>query len=346
MCLNKNIIVIVNAYSTSRLMPYHFIANGYQCIHVSTPLDVAPVMKKYLEVEDSLYLENIVMKEDGIEEVIKHLKKYNIKAILPGAESSVMIADQIASYFDVPKNNFHTTLVRRHKFYMIEQLKDMVCKFNKQYLATNLEGLLAWYNAQEFKKIVLKPALSTGSDNVYICATQSTICEGFNKIFQSANVYGFTNTEVVVQEFIDGTEYVVNSVSREGNHFITDCWQGNVTYNGGLLEDDYADKINPSEELICYTKKVLDALEITNGPAHTEIRLNEKGFYLIESGARLSGAIDPSAMSEAQGHNQLSCFAESIMDPKQFFARKSVSFQTRTLCVFYSATTWNFAVSA
>jgi len=31
---------------------------------------------------------------------------------------------------------------------------------------------------------------------------------------------------VVVQEYLEGDEYIVNTVSREGKHFVTDIWCG------------------------------------------------------------------------------------------------------------------------
>lgn len=321
MYLNKKVIVIVNAYSTSRSLVYFFMANGFPCIHVSTPLNVAPHMKKYLEIDTSLYLETIAMDTDDIETVVNRLRQYEIKAVLPGAESSVIIADQLASYFSVPRNNTATSLARRHKFHMIEKIKQAGLLTQKQYLATDVESLIDWYHAQQLKKIILKPPLSTGSDNVHVCFTEMEIRQAFQTILASSNAYGFSNQEVVAQEFIEGEEFVVNSVSLHGKHFITDCWKGTTEYSGDNLIHDYADKINPSNELVAYTSAVLNALDIHNGPAHTEIRLTNKGFYLIESGARLSGAIDASALTEAQGYNQLSCFAESIMEPQQFLNR-------------------------
>lgn len=88
-----------------------------------------------------------------------------------------------------------------------------------------------------------------------------------------------------------------------------------------LIVDIGIYKINPSGDLITYVKEVLNTLDIQNGAAHTEIRLTDQGFYLIETGARLAGAIDASALTEAQGYNQLSILVESILEPKRFMQR-------------------------
>jgi hypothetical protein len=74
-----------------------------------------------------------------------------------------------------------------------------------------------------------------------------------------------------------------------------------------------------------YTFKVLDALGIAYGAAHTEIMWVEgRGPVLIETGARLNGGIDLSAYTMALGYNQLSLLMESILSPKNFLLRPQI----------------------
>lgn len=328
MRINKNVIVFVNAYSTSKYMPHHFISNGYPCVHVATSLNVSSKLSHQVKLDTRNFIESIVMKNDSdaeIQQVVAQLSKYNIKAILPGSESSVLITDRLAAHFLVPKNNLKTSIIRRHKYHMIEAIRDAGLNAQQQVLVRDIESLIDWYGTSNFKKIVIKPAMSTGSDSVYVCHNESDILKCFPKIFKNKNVYGNINEEVVAQEFIDGEEYIVNSVSRAGKHFITDIWHGITLHDGDLVSHDYADLVPFESELFsrisAYVKEVLDVLGIQNSPGHTEMRINDDGCFLIETGARLAGAIDPSAVTEGIGYNQLSIFAESVLNPETFYHR-------------------------
>lgn len=47
----------------------------------------------------------------------------------------------------------------------------------------------------------------------------------FRRIRGHANQYGENNESVLVQEFMVGTEYVVNCVSRDGEHKVVSLWR-------------------------------------------------------------------------------------------------------------------------
>ena len=90
------------------------------------------------------------------------------------------------------------------------------------------------------------------------------------------------SVHLLLQEFAHGTEYIVNTMSREGKHFITDVWRydkvpvgnkGNA-YNFAALVR-HANETEKS--LLSYTVKVLDALGFRYGPSHTELMLTPKG---------------------------------------------------------------------
>ena len=72
-------------------------------------------------------------------------------------------------------------------------------------------------------------------------------------------------------------------------------------------------------ELIQYTKKILNALNLSHGAAHNEIMYTKKGPILIELNARLMGAsIDDSSFMNALGYTQAQLLALAYVDPKKF----------------------------
>ncbi len=66
-------------------------------------------------------------------------------------------------------------------------------------------------------KAVVKPVESAGSDDVFLCESKDDVKNAFERINGKINGLGQKNDAVLVQEFLDGTEYVVDSVSLDGN---------------------------------------------------------------------------------------------------------------------------------
>ena len=68
---------------------------------------------------------------------------------------------------------------------------------------------------QEFKCVV-KPNESAGTDSVFLCKTPEDVEKAFQRIHNHSNGLGHTNNGALCQEFLSGTEYVIDGVSRDG----------------------------------------------------------------------------------------------------------------------------------
>ena len=78
--------------------------------------------------------------------------------------------------------------------------------------------------ALEPYRIICKPTESAGSDGVTLCTSRAEVLAAFNKLNNSTNQLGMFNEAVLVQEFLDGEEFVVDSVSRDGDHKTVAVW--------------------------------------------------------------------------------------------------------------------------
>ncbi len=170
--------------------------------------------------------------------------------------------------------------------------------------------------------MVLKPVASAGTDNVYFCDSPAELRAAHDAILAAEDRYGRRNTVALAQQFLKGDEHFVNTVSRHGVHHIVEVWRYHDHPNGGgrsippafehpLPPDD------PTARLLGeYVLKVLDALEIHNGSAHTEVMLTERGPVLVECGARLGGAHLPDVVNRAIGTDQVDRLALAIARPE------------------------------
>lgn len=320
--LHKNIIVIIDGYSTGRFLASAFSGYGYGCIHIESNPNLSDIYRANFNDTANLFIETIPY-QDNIFAIIKKLSRYQVKCIIPGSEAGVTLADLLNGQLNLETSNgMEFSLPRRNKYVMQETLKAHNIAAIPQLLSKNSADIFSWIDNIGFP-IVLKPVSSSDSEGVSFCNSREEILTAYHNLIAKCNLYGEKNDEVLVQKKMEGKEYVINSVSYNGQHFITDIWtnikrkiQNNYVY-------DYQDLILPSDPIFPqikhYINSVLDTLNIRYGAAHCEIIITNEGPVLIEMGARLAGGVNPSAIMDALGYSQLSVLVAAYLNPSQFF---------------------------
>ncbi|CAM9760437.1 unnamed protein product, partial [Ectocarpus fasciculatus] len=127
---------------------------------------------------------------------------------------------------------------------------------------------------------VVKPARGCASGSVFRCQGEREAMDAFDRILGTPKygTPGEFNDEVLVQEFLVGTEYVVDTVSRDGEHKAVAIWRYDKRPANGAPFVYFSVKLMPSDgraeqKVVEYAFKALDALGITFGPTHTEIMM-------------------------------------------------------------------------
>ena len=65
-------------------------------------------------------------------------------------------------------------------------------------------------------KCILKPDNSIEGDSVMLCESLESAVSAFRKIYGQFNLLSQVNEAVLCMEIVEGTEYVIDSVSRNG----------------------------------------------------------------------------------------------------------------------------------
>jgi biotin carboxylase len=122
-----------------------------------------------------------------------------------------------------------------------------------------------------------------GSEGVSICNSPDEVRQAYATLEGTRNCLGLLNYSVLLQEYLKGDEYVVDTVSRSGVHKCVAIWKYDkrlfngspVVYFGMRLMPVEAEAALPG--MIEYVFKVLDVLGIRNGAVHSEVKLEERG---------------------------------------------------------------------
>lgn len=318
---SAHVACIVDGHSTGAELAKALKGLGWFLVHVQAREKIS---SSYVNsFEPAMF--NVLLKasEMNYSDLVSSVKKYNPKFVVAGSEPGVELADLLSSSLGLRGNNPESSPRRRNKFLMATAISERGLDCAKQYLASNESELLDGLRKLDLMPVVIKPVDAMGSEDVRVCFDENEALDAFRAIFRKRNVVGIINEAVLVQEFLEGEQYVVNAVSIEAKHRVTEMWREkrlNIRGVGNIY--DYETMIpyegEAQAKLITYTKEVLTALGVEEGPSHTEIIFTARGPILVETGARMQGGIISEPIIKAIGDSHMTMTLKKYIDPSSF----------------------------
>jgi hypothetical protein len=196
----------------------------------------------------------------------------------------------------------------RNKYLLNRRLKENGMKVVKQKLATSWDeaeiflGKL-WKSkptrdskresqasqSQGTNACVIKPYRGVASDGVYKCESVEEAKTAFEALFQQPQYGGGINDAVLIQEYVTGNEYAVDTVSKDGKVKVTALWKyDKLPANGApfVYQCSYLHPTDSEEaKAVCkYAAESIKASGIRWGATHTEVMATENGPRMIEVG--------------------------------------------------------------
>jgi len=334
---SKEVVVMVDPYSTGCVVALEFMNRGYHVIAcwnknlIATMKTHVPLLcagktnfKYYKEVDEGGSL------SETVDIVTKAAGSYKVIACLAGGESGVDLADELREALKVRTNG--TDIPNRRD----KKLQQELCR-KAGLRSVRQAGGSKFSEVEDFLKreafpVVLKPTASAGSDGVKLCHTFDEAKEHFDVLMHKQLVNGGDNSSVLCQEFLKGNEYIVDHTSRDGEHKTNMVWiydkrpaNGSAFVYYGLLPVDPNDPT--ARILISYMRRVLDAIGIKNGPTHGEVIMTNDGPCLVEINCRANGGDGswvPLAQALTGGVCQVETVVDAYTDAKQFQVTPSV----------------------
>jgi hypothetical protein len=318
---------VVHPYSTGRHLARAFGGHGWAPFAVvpERPLDICH--PEALARDD--YAAVITGGHD-LNALTRALRDLGVGVLVAGCETGVELADELAARLGLAGNDPATSRRRRDKGLMSAALASAGLAHTRTFRAQTLEQAHA-ATSELGGPVVVKPPASTGNDSVVVCRSGPDVEAAWHAAFGRVSRMGEPNTELLVQELLDGEQFTVNTVScgtsgGETFHYVCEVWRDRRReVPGGRAIYDRTDLLPADDPAAIqagsYTRQALDALGVTTGPAHSEIMLTRCGFVLIETGARLAGMAAPHVMEWAIGSSQCGLTVEAAIDPAGFTGR-------------------------
>ena len=317
--------VIVECSSNGRFYIPEARRRGLRPLVIYPHLPDSPYTAMRAHTRDELEKDiPVIDAPEDMDALIKLLEPYPIACVLAGSEYGVAMADELARRLGLPGNAPETSYVRLEKPSMQEALRKAGIRYIRSRTVTSLEEAEAFWRELGEKRVVVKPLASAGTVGVHFCSDLQQLQQHVRALLADKDLFGRTIEAVMIQEYIDGTEYIVNTVSCNGVHRMTDLWMYNKVAIGSEGNAyDYArlmTRLEPGHRaLIEYAYQVLDALGYTYGPSHGEYMVDEEGPVLIEAGARpMGGGFSMDLLDACLGHHLTDCAMDSYLNPERF----------------------------
>ncbi len=144
---------------------------------------------------------------------LRALRALGVDRVLPGTESGVRLAEDLAARLGVPTNTPRLAVARRDKYEMVRALRAAAVAAPRSATASSADEAARWSASEALELVVVKPLGSAGSDNVRVCVGAAEVHEAAVQVLGSVDLFGRPNRAVLVQEFLSGPEFYVNAVS-------------------------------------------------------------------------------------------------------------------------------------
>lgn len=263
----------------------------------------------------------------NFDETIDYLKTQGVQSIINGSEFGTFITDKLNSLMGFSGNDFSKVQSRISKYEMVKQLQQSDLRCAQSFIVDSHNELELLSKKLTFP-LFIKPVESAGSDGCKKVDNFNELSSFFKEIHGCYNLLGKMNSSLIIQEYIEGEQFIVNSVSLNGQHLISEIYRVRIDqYNGvpiyrSIVTLDISTEGEIYKLITDYIKKCLTSLGVSEGAAHSELRLTNTGPCLIEVNSRIMGPVlDVDAFYCAFGYSQPSLLCESIIHPEIFSRR-------------------------
>lgn len=204
------------------------------------------------------------------------------------AETPVRTAAYVAERLGLPGIGTAQAELFTNKYLMREKCCEIGIDTIRYQLVGCEEEAAAFYSTLKGSAII-KPIDSAGSRGVARIDSAEDIYRCF-EYARSASKSG----KVIIEEFIDGKELLIDGVAFNGHYQTLICGEYRKCQIPGIFSEylgKYPAEITPEqyEQANALVGRIIEGFGLPWGRTHTEVKINERGVWLMETAARGGG---------------------------------------------------------
>lgn len=252
--------------------------------------DITPELKPYV---DKFYQISILEKD----KIVELCKIEDVCGVVSnGSELTIQVVSYVAEKLNLLCTPYQTIINIQDKEWVRNVTKDIPGLSQIQYYI---------YDAKDvrFLPCVIKPTCGCGKAGV-------SYVSNINEFKDAISYTKDLNKPIIIEEYIDGQEVSVESISYKGNHYVIQITDKDTSGPPHFVELGHHQPSLLSEMLQKKIKdvvpKILKSIGFENGASHTELKIYENKIYLIEVNPRGGGdEISTELVELSTGYNYL-----------------------------------------
>ena len=211
-------------------------------------------------------------------------KKYKVSAIVTAAtDKPLVMMARVAKELSLPFYSVETAEWSTDKFQMKQRFLEGGVPCARGRLIHNSE------EAQDLNfPLICKPRDNSGSRGVKLCRDLTELDSCIKEALEVSKL-----DTVLVEEFIEGREFSIEALHYDGKSEVIQFTEKKTTefpYNVELGHKQPANLTDEQRNQIrAIISKIASCMHFENCPSHTELKVNERGIFLIETSPRLGG---------------------------------------------------------
>ncbi|WMY75967.1 ATP-grasp domain-containing protein [Buttiauxella selenatireducens] len=211
-------------------------------------------------------------------------ERYAPDALFSFTEYGLLPSAKAAKTLGLPGTSEEISELCRNKWKLRERLA--ATPLHVPFVMANSQATVMQFAEENGFPLVLKDPCGVGSINVKICSSLEETLEFFAELQQQKYA------SVLLEKFVTGTEYSVETLSIRGQHQLIGVTDKRLL-PGGLVEERhvYPAELTPEESsrLENYVCLLLEQIHHQHGPMHIEVKVNGDQISLIEINNRPGG---------------------------------------------------------
>jgi biotin carboxylase len=246
-------------------------------------------LEKRTQFPDVHYMQLCKLTEvDEIRKAIKHLqlKALDISAIVSFVDPYCYTACTLAVEFGV--NNFTTTAVGNMLNKVLSRKLLSGSPFVPYFDVISTNSKLQKAQVEKYLPLVMKSPNSTGSKDVFKISSYKQFKKTMTKLYEK-----YPDESILIEEFLDGPQYLVETVVYKGRVNIIAVFEQEITFTGRFIVTGYNMLINSPTNFYTNLKTAVESIVkahgMEQGPCHLEMRYVKDQWKLIEANPRISG---------------------------------------------------------
>ncbi len=212
------------------------------------------------------------------------VEKYGIDAIVTAAtDKPLVMMARVAEKYGFPFFSVETARWSTDKYQMKQRFIEGGILCAKGRLVKSLDE-----TSDFIYPVIVKPRDNSGSRGVKFCRDREELKVSMAEALEFSKL-----DSVLVEEFIDGQEYSIEGLHYDCKSEVIQFTEKKTTEFPYNVELGHIQPANISEEDKMRIREIVarigKALKYKDCPSHTELKINHRGIFVIETSPRLGG---------------------------------------------------------